>query len=162
MSETVVQASERIELGVLKDAIREVVREELGYLTMQQPGSASLVREASHAAYRVSAPFGAEVLADIDSRRGVAAGASSGSSSRSLGQWIIVDPAICHGKPTFRNTRIMVWQVLELVAQGMAWESIEEQWNGKISREMIAEAVRLANRSFVQQMNELFREMAVA
>jgi uncharacterized protein (DUF433 family) len=156
-----VQGSEHIDLDILKDAIREVIREELDQLAMQQPGTPSFVREANRAAYRVKTPFGAEALASIDSRRSVPEGAWPGSSSRSLGQWIVVDPAICHGKPVFRNTRIMVWQVLELVAQGMAWESIEEQWDGKISKDMIAEAVQLANRSFVQQMNELTRELAV-
>lgn len=31
---------------------------------------------------------------------------------------IVADPHICHGKPTFLGTRIMVWQVLELLATG--------------------------------------------
>jgi hypothetical protein len=35
-----------------------------------------------------------------------------------LGQYIIVDPEICHGKPTFKGTRIMVWQVLDALARG--------------------------------------------
>ena len=41
-----------------------------------------------------------------------------------LGRYIVADPEICHGKPTFRGTRIMVWQVLEMVAEGKAWETI--------------------------------------
>ncbi|MBM3136110.1 MAG: DUF433 domain-containing protein [Chloroflexi bacterium] len=43
---------------------------------------------------------------------------------RLLGRYIVADPEVCHGQPTFRGTRIMVWQVLEMVTQGMAWESI--------------------------------------
>ena len=31
---------------------------------------------------------------------------------------IIADPAICHGKPTFKGTRVMVWQVLEMLVEG--------------------------------------------
>ena len=31
---------------------------------------------------------------------------------------IVADPHICHGKPTFAGTRIMVWQVLEMMAAG--------------------------------------------
>ncbi len=41
-----------------------------------------------------------------------------------LGRYIVADPRICHGKPTFRGTRIMVADVLEQVAEGMAWEAI--------------------------------------
>ena len=36
-----------------------------------------------------------------------------------LGRYIVVDPKICHGKPTFRGTRIMVADVLEMVASGV-------------------------------------------
>ena len=41
-----------------------------------------------------------------------------------LGEFIVADPAICHGKPTFKGTRIMVFQVLEQVAYGTPWERI--------------------------------------
>ena len=41
-------------------------------------------------------------------------------------QHIISDPAICHDEATFRGTRIMVADVLEPVASGMAWEAIIE------------------------------------
>ncbi len=33
-----------------------------------------------------------------------------------LHKYIIADPTICHGKPTFKGTRVMVWQVLEMLA----------------------------------------------
>lgn len=160
MSKPMVQANERIDLDVLKDAIREVVREELDQLTIKRSGAPIFVRQANSAAHRVKTPSGAEALAGIDSPRSIPEGAWPASSSRSLGQWIVVDPAICRGKPTFRNTRVMVWQVLELVAQGMAWVSIEEQWEGKINREMIAEAVQLANRSADRNAPDLLRRWA--
>lgn len=35
-----------------------------------------------------------------------------------LHKLIIADPAICHGKPVFKGTRVMVWQVLEILAEG--------------------------------------------
>jgi uncharacterized protein (DUF433 family) len=65
-----------------------------------------------------------------------------------VGQYIVADPEICHGKPTFSGTRIMVSQVLEQVASGMVWEAIIEEWRGSITKEAIAEAVRLANQAF--------------
>ena len=71
-----------------------------------------------------------------------------------LGRYIVTDPKICHGKPTFRGTRIMVWQVLDMVAEGKAWESIIEEWGGGISKEAIKEAVYLASKSFTQHAQE--------
>ena len=46
--------------------------------------------------------------------------------STTSAQHIISDPAICHGEPTFRGTRILVADVLEPVESGMAWEAIIE------------------------------------
>ncbi len=79
-----------------------------------------------------------------------------------LGRYIIADPDICHGKPTFRGTRIMVWQVLEMVAEGKDWESIIAEWGGSITREAIAEAVQLASKSFVRHAHEHDMEHAPA
>ena len=45
-----------------------------------------------------------------------------------MGRYIVSDPKICHGQPTFRGTRILVADVLEQVATGMAWESILAEW----------------------------------
>jgi uncharacterized protein (DUF433 family) len=57
-----------------------------------------------------------------------------------LGRYVVVDPAICHGKPTFLGTRIMVAQVLKQVAKGMPWDAIAAEWRGSITTEAIAEA----------------------
>jgi uncharacterized protein (DUF433 family) len=46
--------------------------------------------------------------------------------TKTSAQHIISDPAICHGEPTFRGTRIMVADVLEQVESGMAYEAIIE------------------------------------
>ncbi|MBI3385758.1 DUF433 domain-containing protein [Candidatus Gottesmanbacteria bacterium] len=37
---------------------------------------------------------------------------------------IISDPQICHGKPVIAGTRIMVWQILELLEAGKTNEEI--------------------------------------
>ncbi len=70
------------------------------------------------------------------------------AKARMIGRFIVADPAICHGQPTFRGTRILVADVLGQVAEGMAWETIIEEWRGRVSRESIAEAVRLASQAF--------------
>jgi len=75
-----------------------------------------------------------------------------------LGRFIVADPEICHGQPTFRGTRIMVWQVLEMLADGMAWETIVEQCDHSISKEAIAEAVKLSGEAFLKHADEFVLE----
>src|ERR1043165_907387 len=65
-----------------------------------------------------------------------------------LGRYMVADPEICHGKPTFVGTRIMVAQVLKQVAKGMSWDAITAEWRGSVTTEAIAEAVELAQRAF--------------
>jgi uncharacterized protein (DUF433 family) len=60
-----------------------------------------------------------------------------------LGQYVVADPRICHGKPTFKGTRIMVRQILDELAHGMTPEDIVKAWNDKVPREAIAECVQL-------------------
>ncbi len=78
--------------------------------------------------------------------------------AKPLGRYIVADPAICHGEPTFRGTRILVADVLEQVASGMAWEAIIEEWHGGVTKEAIAEAVRLAREALVTHMPDLVSE----
>jgi len=66
-----------------------------------------------------------------------------------IGRYVVADPEICHGQPTFRGTRIFVADVLEQVASGMDWETIVEEWRGAVSKEAIAEAVRFAREAFL-------------
>ena len=41
-----------------------------------------------------------------------------------INTYIVADPQICHGKPTFVGTRVMVWQVLEMLASGESEKNI--------------------------------------
>lgn len=83
-------------------------------------------------------------------------------NTKILGRYIVFDPAICHGEPVFRGTRIMVKDVLEQIASGMAWEAIIEEWRGALSKEAIAEAVRLAREALVAHAPEMVTEQAYA
>src|SRR5436190_7895938 len=69
-------------------------------------------------------------------------------AKRMIGRFVVADPAICHGQPTFRGTRILVADVLEQVAAGTAWETIVEEWRDSVSSDAISEAVRLASQAF--------------
>ena len=79
-----------------------------------------------------------------------------------IGRYIVSDPRICHGKPTFRGTRILVSQVLEQVAAGMAWETIAGEWRCSVTKDAIAEAVRLASQAFAELPDEDTVELAAA
>ncbi len=79
-----------------------------------------------------------------------------------VGRYVVTDSKICHGEPTFRGTRILVADVLEQVATGMAWSSIVDEWRGSITEDAIAEAVRLANEAFRKHARELASEPASA
>ena len=63
--------------------------------------------------------------------------------ARVMGRYIVTDPKICHGRPAFRGTRVLVSDMLEQVASGMAWETIIEEWNDSITKDAIQEAVPL-------------------
>ncbi len=71
-----------------------------------------------------------------------------------LGRYIVADSAICHGEPTFRGTRIMVWQVLEMLTRGLAWETIVEECHNSITKDAIAEAIHLSGEAFLKHANE--------
>ena len=43
---------------------------------------------------------------------------------------IVIDPAICHGKPCIRGHRIWVSLIVDLLADGMTSEQILEQYPG--------------------------------
>ena len=74
--------------------------------------------------------------------------------ARLMGRYIVTDPKICHGKPTFRGTRVLVSDVLEQVAGGMAWDTIIEEWNNSITRDAIKEAVQLASQALLKHADE--------
>jgi uncharacterized protein (DUF433 family) len=68
---------------------------------------------------------------------------------KAVGKYIVADPKVCHGKLTFKGTRILVADVLDLVAQGADWETIIRQCHGSITTLAITEAIRLAGNAFV-------------
>ena len=83
-------------------------------------------------------------------------------TQKMIGRYIVTDPRICHGQPTFRGTRIIVQQLLGQVANGMAWETIVAEWRGSVSKEAIAEAVRLATQAFMEHVDEYVVKLPAA
>jgi len=75
-----------------------------------------------------------------------------------IGRYIVADSEICHGKPTIRGTRILVEDVLYMIAIGRDWESISLAWGGTVSIEAIAEIAGLAKQAFLDHVNEYIIE----
>lgn len=75
--------------------------------------------------------------------------------TQTIGRFVVADPDVCHGQPTFRGTRILVSDVLEQVATGMSWEAIIEDWRGAISEAAIAESIRLGRDLLLHHAGEL-------
>lgn len=63
-----------------------------------------------------------------------------------VGEHIVIDPEIVHGRMTFRGTRIPVDMVLEHIEDGLSIDDVEKHWP-PVSREAAQEAVRLAAES---------------
>ena len=58
-------------------------------------------------------------------------------------EWIVVDSTICAGKPTIRGTRIMVKNILGMMAGGYTLERILDAYP-ELSREMVQAALEYA------------------
>jgi len=61
-----------------------------------------------------------------------------------VSDYISVDPQICHGKPCFKGTRIMVASVLELLEAGQSTQQILEAYP-TLTPEHIQAALHLAS-----------------
>ncbi len=65
-----------------------------------------------------------------------------------LGKYIIADTGICHGKPTFKGSRVMVWQVIAGLQRGETVDELCDAWPQAVTPEAMAEAVELAGAMF--------------
>ena len=43
-----------------------------------------------------------------------------------INEYIVADPKICHGKPTFKGTRVMVWQALDMLKGGQSEKEVTD------------------------------------
>ena len=58
---------------------------------------------------------------------------------------IVADSEICGGAPTFKGTRIMVWQVMELLGAGVSIDTILRDYFPQLSKEAIFSALKYAS-----------------
>ena len=72
---------------------------------------------------------------------------------KQIGRYIVADPNICHGRLTFRGTRVFVSDILEDVEAGTPFDMIASNWHD-LPVEAIKEAVRLARQTFIEHASE--------
>jgi len=59
---------------------------------------------------------------------------------------IVLNPKIMLGKPVFQGTRIPVYLVLDLLADGLTAEQITKDYYQDLTKEDVAEALKYADR----------------
>jgi len=57
---------------------------------------------------------------------------------------ITIDPAICHGQPCVKGTRIMVYLILELLGSGLSPEQIVQDYYPQLTMQDIAACLHYA------------------
>ena len=58
-----------------------------------------------------------------------------------INKYIVADSEICGGTPTFKGTRIMVWQVLEMLEGGVPIEEIMNTFITPLTEQQIKAAL---------------------
>jgi uncharacterized protein (DUF433 family) len=67
-----------------------------------------------------------------------------------LGKHIVSAPGVCRGRPTFKYTRIEVAGVRSLLRAGKSIGEVVTDYEGRISRQAVQEAISLAARALVK------------
>jgi uncharacterized protein (DUF433 family) len=60
-----------------------------------------------------------------------------------MNEWIVADPNICDGKPTIKGTRIMVKNILGMMAGGYTVEKVLSSYP-VLTKEMVTAALEYA------------------
>jgi len=71
-----------------------------------------------------------------------------------VGQYITVDPRVCGGRLTFRNTRIKVADALEMLRAGMTPEQVAANYPELVSIEAVIEAAMLVGSGVIKELEE--------
>jgi len=67
-----------------------------------------------------------------------------------IGNYLVIDPEICHGQMTFKATRVPVDTVLTFLAKGYTVDQLLRSWP-ELQRPAIEEAIHLASHSLQER-----------
>lgn len=78
-----------------------------------------------------------------------------------INKYIVADPLICHGKPIFKGTRIMVWQILDLLGANVTLEEILKDYFPQLNKEAILAALDYASQLIEEERYATFAKKRV-
>jgi uncharacterized protein (DUF433 family) len=71
----------------------------------------------------------------------------------SVGEYLVVDPRVCHGELTFRGTRVPIATILSYLRKGYSQAYLRKSWP-EVSAEAIEEAISLASEQLVERYRQ--------
>ena len=73
-----------------------------------------------------------------------------------VNKYIVIDSKICHGEPTFKGTRVMVWQVLDLLGAGVTQDEIIKDYFPRLTKDAIFSALNYASKLVEEEKYVIF------
>jgi uncharacterized protein (DUF433 family) len=71
-----------------------------------------------------------------------------------IGHHLAIDPRVCGGRLVFKGTRILVYDVLEMIHVGMTPQKVAREYRGLITPAAVSEAVSLVRRGLVREIEK--------
>lgn len=72
-----------------------------------------------------------------------------------INEFIVSDSEICNGVPTFRGTRIMVWQVMELLGAGVTIDEVLQNYFPQLTKQAVFSVLTYASKLVGEERNVL-------
>ena len=77
-----------------------------------------------------------------------------------IGNYLVIDPQICHGQITFKDTRIPIDTILTFLAKGYAIDQILHSWP-ELTRPAVEEATYLQGQFQLEDIAWALQQRAV-
>ena len=75
-----------------------------------------------------------------------------------INEFIVADSEICGGIPTFKGTRVMVWQVMELMGAGIAIDNILKDYFPQLTKPAIFSVMTYASKLIGEEKDALLQK----
>ncbi len=64
-----------------------------------------------------------------------------------INEYIVADSEICGGTPTFKGTRVMIWQIIELLGAGITIDEILKRYFPQLTKQAILSALSYTSKA---------------